>query len=117
MSRMSDNNPSLLALMREDAQAALDRDPAAESLRDICLYSTGTRIVWSYRWHRWLYLHGMRGLSLLLAKRTRRRLGADIFPSAQIGRRFTIDHGIGVVIGGTAIIATIASSIRASHSE
>jgi len=46
----------------------------------------------------------MRSLALLLAKRTRRKLGADIFPSAQIGRRFSIDHGIGVVIGATSII-------------
>ena len=104
MARRTERRPSLFALMHEDAQAALDRDPAADSIRDIVLYSTGTRIVWSYRWHRWLYEHGLRGLALLLAKRTRRRLGADIFPSAQIGRRFSIDHGIGVVIGGTAII-------------
>ena len=87
MARRTERRPSLFALMHEDAQAALDRDPAADSIRDIVLYSTGTHIVWSYRWHRWLYEHGMRGLALLLAKRTRRRLGADIFPSAQIGRR------------------------------
>lgn len=94
----------LREVMREDAEAALARDPAATSLRDIYLYSTGTRIVWAYRRHHWLYTHGMRGLALFLAKRTRKKLGADIFPSAQIGRRFTIDHGIGVVIGATAII-------------
>ncbi|MCI6548458.1 MAG: serine O-acetyltransferase [Coriobacteriaceae bacterium] len=94
----------LFEVMREDARAALERDPAANSIWDIVLYSTGTHIVWAHRRHHWLYTHGMRGLALLLAKRTRRRLGADIFPSAQIGRRFTIDHGIGVVIGATSII-------------
>lgn len=94
----------LFEVMREDARAALERDPAANSIWDIVLYSTGTRIVWAHRRHHWLYTHGMRGLALLLAKRTRRKLGADIFPSAQIGRRFTIDHGIGVVIGATSII-------------
>ncbi len=91
-------------VMREDAYAALERDPSATSIWDIVLYSTGTHIVWTYRRHHWLYTHGMKGLALLLAKRTRRKLGADIFPSAQIGRRFSIDHGIGVVIGATSII-------------
>ncbi|MGI6230007.1 MAG: serine O-acetyltransferase EpsC [Tractidigestivibacter sp.] len=94
----------LREVMREDAKAALARDPAAESLRDIYLYSTGTHIVWAYRRHHWLYKHGMKGLALFLAKRTRKKYGADIFPSAQIGRRFSIDHGIGVVIGATSII-------------
>lgn len=46
----------------------------------------------------------MHKLALLLAKRTRRRLSADIHPAATIGRRLTIDHGVGVVIGGTAVI-------------
>lgn len=91
-------------VMREDARAALERDPSANSIWDIVLYSTGTHIVWAYRRHHWLYTHGMKGLALLLAKRTRRKLGADIFPSVQIGRRFSIDHGIGVVIGATSII-------------
>lgn len=95
---------SLFAQMREDARAAFERDPAAESLSDIVFFSTGAHIVWAHRRHHWLWEHGARKLALLLAKRMRRRLGADIHPAAQIGRRFTIDHGIGVVIGGTAII-------------
>lgn len=95
---------SLFEVMREDAHAALERDPAASSIWDIVFYSTGTHIVWAYRRHHWLYTHGMKGLALFLAKRTRRKLGADVFPSAQIGRRFSIDHGIGVVIGATSII-------------
>ena len=100
----SADKPSLLSLMREDAHAALERDPAAHSLRDIVLYSTGTHIVWAYRRNHWLWEHGFRNTALWLAKRMRRRLGADIHPAATIGRRFTIDHGIGIVIGGTAII-------------
>ena len=95
---------SLFALMREDAQAAFERDPAASSLSDIVLFSTGTHIVWAHRRHHWLWTHGWRRTALWLAKRMRRRLGADIHPAAQIGRRFTIDHGFGVVIGGTSVI-------------
>ncbi len=96
--------PGLFTLMREDAHAALERDPSAESLRDIVLYSTGLRIVWGHRWHHWLWERGHRAAALWLAKRMRRRLAADIHPAAQVGRRFTIDHGVGVVIGGTAIV-------------
>ena len=95
---------TLFQLIREDTQAAFERDPAAESISDIILYSVGTHAVWKYRWHHWLYEHGLRHLSLWLSKRTRIKLGVDIHPAATIGRRFTIDHGMGVVIGSTAII-------------
>ena len=99
------NGPlGLRDLIREDAQAAFERDPSAESVSDITRFSVGFRIVRAYRRQHWLYEHGHRTLALWLAMRTRVRYGADIHPAAQIGRRFTIDHGIGVVIGGTAII-------------
>ena len=96
--------PGLRELIREDAQAAFERDPSADSVSDIVRFSVGFKIVRAYRRQHWLYEHGHRALALWLAMRTRVRYGADIHPAAQIGRRFTIDHGIGVVIGGTAII-------------
>ena len=96
--------PGLFELMREDARAALERDPGAGSMRDIVLFSTGTHIVWAYRRHHWLYEHGFKTLARWLAKRMRVKLGADIHPAATIGRRFTIDHGLGIVIGSTAEI-------------
>ena len=96
--------PSLRELIREDAQAAFERDPSADSIEDITRFSVGFKIVRAYRHQHWLYEHGHRTLALWLAMRSRTRYGADIHPAAQIGRRFTIDHGIGVVIGGTAII-------------
>lgn len=96
--------PSLRALIREDEESALARDPSAESIRDIRRYSIGARIVRAYRMQHWLYERGHRGLALWLARRSRVRYGAEIHPAATIGRRFTIDHGIGIVIGGTAVI-------------
>ena len=96
--------PALRELIREDAQAAYERDPSADSVADVTRFSVGFKIVRAYRRQHWLYEHGQRALALWLAMRTRIRYGADIHPAAQIGRRFTIDHGIGVVIGGTAII-------------
>ncbi len=100
----AERTPGLFALMREDAQAALARDPSADSLRDIVLFSTGTHAVWAHRRHHWLWQHGARTLALWLAKRMRRKLGVDIHPAARIGRRLTIDHGMGVVIGATSTI-------------
>ena len=96
--------PSLRELLREDAEAAYERDPSAESVSDVRRFSVGNRIVRAYRVQHWLYERGHRSLALWLAKRSRIRYGADIHPAAQIGRRFTIDHGIGVVIGATAVI-------------
>lgn len=99
-----DERPSLRELVREDAEATFRRDPSAESVSEVRRYSTGFRIVRAYRVCHWLYERGHRGLALWLAKRTRVRYGADIHPAARVGRRLTIDHGVGVVIGGTAII-------------
>ena len=99
-----DTRPSLRELVREDAEATFRRDPSAESVSEVRRYSTGFRIVRAYRVCHWLYERGHRGLALWLAKRTRVRYGADIHPAARVGRRLTIDHGVGVVIGGTAII-------------
>ena len=94
----------LRQLIREDAEAAFARDPSAGSVADVTRFSVGFRIVRAYRRQHWLYERGHRTLALWLAKRSRIRYGADIHPAARIGRRFTVDHGIGVVIGGTAVI-------------
>ena len=94
----------LRSLIREDAEAAFKRDPSAGSVADVTRFSVGFRIVRAYRRQHWLYERGHRTLALWLAKRSRIRYGADIHPAAKIGRRFTVDHGIGVVIGGTAVI-------------
>ena len=96
--------PRLLDAIREDAEAAFARDPSADSVSDITRFSVGFRIVRAYRVQHWLYERGHRTLALWLAMRSRIKYGAEIHPAAQIGRRFTIDHGAGVVIGGTAII-------------
>ena len=96
--------PGLRELIREDAEATFQRDPSASSVAEVRRFSTGFRIVRAYRIQHWLYERGHHTLALWLAKRSRIRYGAEIHPAARVGRRLTIDHGIGVVIGGTAII-------------
>lgn len=94
----------LRTLMREDLQAVFERDPSATSLKRVLLYSAGLRIVWSYRWQHFLWTHGHKDLARHGQKRTRNKYGSDIHPAAHIGRRFVVDHGVGVVIGETAVV-------------
>ena len=63
---------------------------------------TGMHAVWAYRRAHWLLEHGAHPLASLVSRHTRKRYGVEIHPAAQIGRRFMIDHGMGVVIGETA---------------
>lgn len=89
---------------REDVEAMLARDPSAMSPRDVRKNSTGLHAIWAFRRQHWLWEHGLTGLAMFLARRSRKRYGIEIHPAATIGRRFLIDHGMGIVIGQTAII-------------
>ena len=98
--------PQLLnrAMVREDLAAAMEHDPAATSRWVVLLTSAGLHAIWLHRIaHRWWIL-GRRWPARLLAYATRSFTGVEIHPGAQIGRRFFIDHGMGVVIGETSVI-------------
>jgi len=89
----------------EDVDAAMARDPAAQSRLETFLTSPGLHAVWSHRlahrlWERPAYRLPARVLSNV----TRTLTGVEIHPGATIGKRFFIDHGMGVVIGETAIV-------------
>ena len=88
--------------MREDIAAVLERDPAARSRLEIVLLYSGLHALWWYRIHHWLWKHGMLFLARALSQFARWLTGIEIHPGATIGRRFFIDHGMGVVIGETA---------------
>lgn len=90
--------------IREDIKLAMERDPAATSPMSVWLFSPAMHAVWAYRRHHWLWTHGHKTLARMLATRTRRKYGVEIHPGATIGRRFIIDHGMGIVIGETTII-------------
>ena len=93
-----------LARMREDVRTAHDRDPAARSTLVIVLSYQGVHALWWHRAARWLWTHKLRTWGRLVSQRARRRTGIEIHPGATIGRRVFIDHGMGVVIGETAVI-------------
>src|ERR1700678_1920779 len=94
----------LAGLIREDVTTVLERDPAAKSRLEIFLCYAGLHAVWFYRINHWLWNHGFFLLARWLSEVARFLTGIEIHPGAKIGRRLFIDHGLGVVIGETAIV-------------
>jgi serine O-acetyltransferase len=95
---------SIRHTLREDIRMAFERDPAARSTREVLFCYPGLHAVWFYRfghalWHRNWYFLGR-----LVSHVGRWLTGIEIHPGATIGRRFFIDHGMGVVIGETTEI-------------
>ena len=87
----------------EDVDAAIERDPAVDSRIEMALTSPGLHAIWVHRVsHRVWTRPGGRLLARLLSQWARSVTGVEIHPGAQLGRRFFIDHGMGVVIGETA---------------
>ena len=95
---------SLLSCAREDVAAVLESDPAAKSGLQVVLLYSGLHALWLYRVHHWLWAHGATFLARALSQFGRLITGIEIHPGAQIGKRFFIDHGMGVVIGETTIV-------------
>jgi len=94
----------LIKSAREYVASVFDRDPAAKSWIEVLLCYPGLHALWAHRINRWLWTHHLRLLARFLSQGSRLLTGIEIHPGAQIGRRFFIDHGMGVVIGETTII-------------
>ncbi|MCX7632702.1 MAG: serine O-acetyltransferase [Turneriella sp.] len=88
-----------------DAEAAYAGDPAAESLQEVILAYPGFYGVATYRIAHYLHSISIPTLPRLLSEHAHEKTGIDIHPGAKIGRSFFMDHGTGIVIGGTTIIA------------
>jgi serine O-acetyltransferase len=94
----------MLARIKEDIDAVMAGDPAARSRVQVFLLYSGLHAIWAHQ-----IAHGLHGRGLLFLARSLSQIarfftGIEIHPGAQIGRRFFIDHGSGVVIGETAIV-------------
>jgi serine O-acetyltransferase len=90
--------------MKEDIESVFHRDPAARNWLEVLFNYPGLHAVWIHRlshklWHWKLYW-----LARVLSNLNRFITGIEIHPGAQLGRRVFIDHGMGVVIGETAIV-------------
>jgi len=89
---------------QEDLKAGIDRDPATSSRLELFLTSPGLHAVWMYRVAHLLWRAKRRILARMFSNWSRFLTGIEIHPGAKIGKRFVIDHGMGVVIGETAIV-------------
>ncbi len=88
----------------EDVRSVFARDPAARNVFEILTCYSGVQAVIFYRLTHFLWRYKLRWLARFISTIARWITGIEIHPGAVIGRRFFIDHGMGVVIGETAII-------------
>jgi len=88
----------------EDIANAKRRDPAARSGLEVFLTYSGLHAVWWYRVAHRLWLARLKFAARVISQLARFFTGIEIHPGATIGRRFFIDHGMGIVIGETAEI-------------
>ena len=87
-----------------DAEAVIARDPATSSLLQAFLLSSGLHAIIAYRLNHWLWRKDWKLTARFLSQLIRFITGVEIHPAARIGKRFFIDHGMGVVIGETSEI-------------
>ena len=94
----------MFSRLREDVHCVFERDPAARNAFEVVTTYPGLHAIMLYRLSHWLWDSGLRWLARFISMLARWLTGIEIHPGATIGRRFFIDHGMGVVIGETAII-------------
>ena len=96
----------IVSRMAEDLDAAMREDPAAKNRIEVLVAYPGVHAVWSHRvaHNMWRRSPALQPLARLISQWARFATGIEIHPGAVIGRRFFIDHGMGVVIGETAIV-------------
>jgi serine O-acetyltransferase len=96
--------PDVRCLIQTDVEAAFQGDPAAANQEEVVLAYPGVEAVAVYRMAHVLYKRDIALLPRMMTEWAHSRTGIDLHPGAEIGSHFFIDHGTGVVIGGTARI-------------
>lgn len=105
LDRFKDELPSLYDLIWHDAIAAFEGDPAAESVKEVILAYSGFYAIAVHRVANALHKMSIPIFPRMLSEYAHEKTGIDIHPGASIGRSFFMDHGTGIVIGGTSVIA------------
>src|SRR5699024_4280648 len=90
--------------MREDMDVVFEQDPAARTYLEVLLTYSGLHAVWAHRVAHVFYRRRLYFIARVISQMSRFFTGIEIHPGAVIGRRFFIDHGMGVVIGETCEI-------------
>lgn len=94
----------MLRILKEDIDIIFDQDPAARSYLEVILTYSGLHAVWAHRLAHVFYIKKLYFLARVISQISRFFTGIEIHPGARIGRKFFIDHGMGVVIGETCEI-------------
>ena len=94
----------MFSQLKEDIALIKERDPAARSSFEILLTYSGLHAIHSYRHAHWFYCHKMFTIARIISQLAKFRTGIEIHQGATIGKGLFIDHGMGVVIGETAVI-------------
>lgn len=95
---------NVVKMIREDLANAKTHDPAARGDFENAIVYSGLHAIWVHRISHSLWKKGFKGPARVIAQLSRFFTGIEIHPGATIGRRFFIDHGMGIVIGETAEI-------------
>lgn len=94
----------MFSRMKEDIASVFHRDPAARNTLEVLFCYPGLHAVWMHRLAHFLWMRDARLLGRMVSNLARWLTGIEIHPGARLGRRFFIDHGMGIVIGETAEI-------------
>ncbi|XRB13496.1 serine acetyltransferase [Pseudoscourfieldia marina] len=105
-------DPNVRTAMRADLKACRERDPACKAYSDALLYSKGFHALQAHRASHALWTSGRKDLALMLQSRISEVFSVDIHPGARIGKGILMDHGMGVVIGETAVIGDRVSILQ-----
>ncbi|MEW8969532.1 serine O-acetyltransferase [Mesobacillus jeotgali] len=94
----------MFKMMKEDIEVVFDQDPSARSALEVVLTYAGLHAIWAHRFAHAFYKRKFYFIARAISQISRFFTGVEIHPGAKIGRRFFIDHGMGVVIGETCEI-------------
>jgi serine O-acetyltransferase len=94
----------MIKRLKEDIEVVFDQDPAARSYLEVILTYSGLHSIWAHRIAHWFFKRNWFFIARVISQVSRFFTGIEIHPGAKIGRRFFIDHGMGVVIGETCEI-------------
>ncbi|MBO5343725.1 MAG: serine O-acetyltransferase [Ruminococcus sp.] len=94
----------MIKTIKRDIALIRESDPAARNAVEILLTYPTLRAIRSYRLAHWFYVRKYYTIARIISQRARNKTGIEIHPGATIGKGLFIDHGMGVVIGETAVI-------------
>lgn len=94
----------MLTSFKNDIRVIFERDPAARTTWEVICTYPGLHAIWGYRIAHFFWNRGCKFIARYISFRCRFHTGIEIHPAAQIGEGLFIDHGMGIVIGETAII-------------